>query len=104
MQIQVNAGRHIQGGQSLEEFFINMARESLERFGSHITRVEINIKDQNADKQGNNDKSCTIEARLAGLKPTAVTNEDSSVEAAVSGALDKLTRSLNKTIGRLENQ
>jgi hypothetical protein len=44
-----------------------------------------------------------IEARLAGMKPIAVTNHGNTHEQAVEGAVEKLKTSLDTIIGRLRN-
>ena len=60
-----------------------------------------NIEDGNKD--GFNDKRCMVEARLAGMKPIAVTNHANTHEQAISGAIDKLKTSLEKITGRLKD-
>jgi hypothetical protein len=104
MVININAGHHIHGGESLEQHFKQMVLDSVEHYGEMVTRVNVNIKDVNADKHGSDDKHCAIEARLSGLKPTAVTCESDSVEAAVSGALDKLVSHLDSLLGKLNDR
>jgi hypothetical protein len=44
-----------------------------------------------------------VEARLAGLKPIAVSDHANSHEQAIFGAIDKLKTSLDKITGRLKN-
>jgi ribosome-associated translation inhibitor RaiA len=52
---------------------------------------------------GINDKRCIMEARLAGMKPIAVTECANTHEQAISGAIDKLKTSLERITGRLKN-
>jgi hypothetical protein len=47
---------------------------------------------------------CLLEARLAGLQPIAVSHEAATLQEAVAGAADKLKRSLDSSLGRLENR
>ena len=44
-----------------------------------------------------------VEARLAGMKPIAVTDQANTHELAVSGAIDKLKTYLEKITGRLKD-
>ena len=52
-------------------------------------------------KSGAEDKRCLLEARLAGHQPIAVSHEAATTELALEGALDKLTHSLDGTLGRM---
>ena len=44
-----------------------------------------------------------MEARLKGLKPVVVSHNAENLDMAVSGAIDKLVKSLGNTIGKLRN-
>jgi ribosome-associated translation inhibitor RaiA len=71
---------------------------ALERFGNRVTRVEVHIGDENGHKGGEHDKRCAMEARLSGLQPIAVTGQGTIVEAAISAAVDKLVRAIDRTL------
>ncbi len=101
MQIQVNSDNHIVGRESLSEWVKGQVEGTLDRFGDHVTRVEAHLGDENSTKQGAADKRCMLEARIAGLQPIAVTHHAPSLGEAVSGALDKLEKSIDRTLGRL---
>ena len=47
-------------------------------------------------------KRCVMEARIAGVRPLAVAHEASHMLQAVEGAADKLKRSIEHTLGRME--
>jgi len=47
---------------------------------------------------------CLLEARLAGRQPVAVTDAAATVEQAVDGAVRKMRRSLDSTLGRLQKR
>lgn len=103
MHIQVNTDSNIEGH---EEFAIRVKRvvESvLSRVSDRITRVEVHLSDQNGDKNGQDEKRCMMEARLQGRQPTAVTHRAASVDDAVDGAANKLKRSLENTLERLND-
>jgi ribosome-associated translation inhibitor RaiA len=65
--------------------------------------VVVHFSDEDGNKDGVNDKRCMIEARLAGMKPIAVTNQANTHEQAFIGAIDKLKTSLEKITGRLKD-
>lgn len=78
---------------------------SLDRFSEQITRVEIHVRDDNSDKKGGNDDiRCLMEVRLGGLQPVAVSHNGAAVEEAVDGAAGKMQRSLESTLGRLNQR
>lgn len=100
MQIQVNTDNNIEGHQGLASAVIAELERSMARFAARITRIEVHLLDVNAQRGGANDKRCTLEARLAGENPIAVTNSAGSIEDALAGARDKLTRVLEKHVSR----
>lgn len=103
MQIQYNADKNVVGGETLKTTSIDIITEELSRFNHQITRVEVHLSDENGNKDGVNDKRCLLEARLAGLKPIAVTDQADTHEQAIQGAIDKLKTSLEKLTGRLKD-
>lgn len=74
-----------------------------ERFSAHITRVEVQLSDENGGKIGQLDQRCMLEARLEGRQPVAVkvTDHAATLEQAVQGAAQKLAHLLDSTMGRL---
>ncbi len=101
MQVQFNTDNTIEGREALAARVEADLRHALGRFTDHITRLEIHVSDVNGPKTSGADKRCVIEARLAGRQPEAVTNEAATVDAAIAGAVKKLRRSLDSTLGRL---
>jgi ribosome-associated translation inhibitor RaiA len=101
MKIQFNTDNNIEGSERLSDYFSTSIKEDLSRFNNHITRIEVYLSDQDGTKSGKNDKKCTLEARLKGLNPVAVTNHGNTHEEAINGAVDKLRTSLDTIIGRL---
>jgi len=102
--VQVNTDDNIEGREQLIQRVEADIRDSLARFSAQITRIEIHLSDENAGKSGSNDKRCLIEARLAGRKPEAVSHEGGSIEVALNGAIGKLRRALESTLGQLTDQ
>jgi len=78
---------------------------ALSRTSDHITRVEVHLSDENSNKKGGNDNMrCVMEARLEGRRPIAVTREAATLDQAVDGAADKLSRMIESNLGRLRDQ
>ena len=99
MQVQINTGKNIHAETDLLE---DELLDSLSRFSDQLIRVEVYLSDQNAEKTGADDLRCAMEARLARLKPVAVTHSAASVNEAYSGALQKMTKILDTTLAKVE--
>ncbi len=105
MHIQINTDSNIEGNERLAQQVEAVVRDALDRFSAQITRVEVHLSDENSDKKGGaEDKRCLLEARLAGLQPIAVSYEAATLDQAVDGAIEKLKRSLDSTLGRLDTR
>ncbi|MCF8227974.1 MAG: HPF/RaiA family ribosome-associated protein [Bacteroidales bacterium] len=103
MKIQINTDKNVSGSEELIASATSLISKELSRFSQQITRVEVHLSDEDANKDGDNDKRCMVEARLAGMKPIAVTDHADNHVQAVSGAIDKLKTSLETIRGRLKN-
>jgi ribosome-associated translation inhibitor RaiA len=103
MQIQTNTDHNIQGYESAAASVRVTLESALERFSSHITRVEVHLGDENASKRGGDDKRCMMEARLEGHPPVAVTHHAATIGQAIDGAAEKLVHRLDRTLGRLHS-
>jgi ribosome-associated translation inhibitor RaiA len=67
MQIQVRSN-HIEGSVGLHEWVSAAVEDRLERFDDLLTRVEVHVGDENAQKAGAADKRCQIEVRPKGYR------------------------------------
>lgn len=103
MKIQFNTDKNISGDEKQEHYFSSLIADELDKFQSHITRIEVYLTDENGKKEGLNDKKCLLEARIEGKQPVAVSFHANSVEQAISGAIDKLKASLESIIGRTQH-
>jgi ribosome-associated translation inhibitor RaiA len=104
MQIQINSDGTIDRDPAyLAELEARMVG-ALGRFGAQITRVEVHLADENGTKGGDRDKRCTIEARIEGVRPIAVSHNAAQLDLAINGATAKLKRSLGASIGRLRDR
>ena len=101
MQVQVNTDNNVEGREELVQRVEAEVRDTLARFTDQITRVEVHLGDENAERSGDSDKRCLIEVRLVNRQPEAVSDRAATVEQAFNGAAKKLRRSLESTLGRL---
>ncbi len=104
MIVQINTGNTIEGSAAMPDGLEALVRERLSRFEGKLTRVEIHVTDENAGREGGDDKQCVIEARPTGLEPVKVTDNAGSVHQATVGALGKMITSLDRTYGKLTSR
>ena len=100
MQVQLNTDDKIQADESLAAWAEKELKDRLARHRDQITRVEVHLSDASATRRGITDKRCTLEARLSGRQPVAVSHEAEKVADALFGATDKLLRKLDTALGR----
>lgn len=100
MQVQVNTDNHVNGSAGLTAHVESVVEGALGRFENRVTRVEVHIGDENSHKGGEADKRCSMEARLGGLAPITVTGQGGTVEIAINAAVDKLVKTLNRTVDK----
>jgi ribosome-associated translation inhibitor RaiA len=104
MLIQVNTDRHIEGHEALTTQVREAVESALRRNSDQITRVEVHLSDENAQKSGPGDKRCVMEARLEGRQPVAVTHDAATLAQAIDGAAEKLSHLIQNTLERLRDQ
>jgi ribosome-associated translation inhibitor RaiA len=100
MNIEINTDDNLTGSAELKQQTTAVLESALGHLAEHVTRVEVHLSDENGTKAGTRDKRCMMEARLEGRQPIAVTDESDNLDEAISGAADKLKRSLDHTLGR----
>ena len=103
MKIQINTDNHITGRETLVAQAEATITGALGHLAKHVTRVEVHLSDENGNKTGGRDKRCVMEARLESHQPIAVTDEADSLDEAIAGAADKLKRSLEHTLSRVND-
>jgi ribosome-associated translation inhibitor RaiA len=101
MLVRLTTDNHIRGRENLQREVEEATQSKLRRFQPQIMRVEVHLADENSHKGGGGDKTCTLEARLAGLQPVAATSSGDNLDQAIDGALDKLVALLEHKLGRL---
>ena len=98
MQVHVRTDNNIEGSARMTGYFTEVLEQALDRFVERITRVDVSVSDENAHKEGANDKRCLIEARVNGLNPIVASDSADNINAAFSGAVDKLVRSIETAV------
>ncbi|MDP3244984.1 MAG: HPF/RaiA family ribosome-associated protein [bacterium] len=104
MKIQINTDNHIAGREALSHHAEATVTSALGHLAERVSRVEVHLSDENANKTGGRDKRCMMEARLEGHQPIAVTDESGSLHEAIAGAAEKLRSALDRTLGRLNDR
>jgi hypothetical protein len=104
MQIQVHTDNHITGREDVVRLVHASVEGTIGRFSDRITRVEAHLSDTNGHKSKGDDFRCVLEARLAGLQPIAVSHQAPTIELAVTEAADKLQRSIESKLGRIQDR
>ena len=104
MKLQLNTDKNIQGTEMLETYVSEIIRNGLKHYVDKITRIEVHLSDQNADKGGIDDIQCKIEARVEGMKPVMVVSKSGSKEKALDDAIYKMKATLDTIIGKMKNK
>ena len=103
MNIEIRTDKNILGSDRLITYVKEELKKEFQRFSEKITHFEVHLSDINGDKGGAEDKRCMIEARPAGLKPIAVTHKAGNIDQAINGAIDKLKRTIEHSLAKIEN-
>lgn len=103
MIVQVNTDNHIEGGERLNNYVTDTVTAEFAHHSENIRRIEVYFADENAAKQGTNDKRCTIELHVAKQEPIAATAHGDNLELALNAAVDKIGSSLAKMFDRLQD-
>jgi len=104
MKIQFNTDKNIEGTADLENFVSEKISSALKHYIDKITRIEVHLSDQNADKEGKDDIQCKIEARIEGVQPVVAVSKGDSKEKALNDAIDKIKASVASIIGKMKNK
>jgi ribosome-associated translation inhibitor RaiA len=102
MQIQINAGNHLEPSEARDAWAAGLVESAMAHYADNVTRVEVHLSDENGGKGGAPIKRCVMEARVNGRPPIAVSNDAEGVDAAVNGAVHKLVRATEHALGRAD--
>lgn len=100
MHVIINSDHNVSLSETSSSEMSSTVEASLGRFDSYLTRVEVHLS---AESTGD-DIRCLLEARPEGLNPEVVTNNASSVDDALNGALRKMVSVLDTTFGRRDHR
>ena len=103
MHIEIRHDDTIQGPEEVQAHIRATIGDVLSRFADQITSVEVHLADENGVKKGTDDVRVTVQVKLAGRPPTAVTHHASDLYISVDGAAEKMARSLEHTLGKLRD-
>ncbi|MGR3714780.1 MAG: HPF/RaiA family ribosome-associated protein [Shimia sp.] len=102
MQIQVSTDNFIHGDARVIEVAEQAVRSGLEHMDDRLTRIEVHIKDQNADKHGPDHILCTMEARPRGMAPMSAHHGGADIQAALKGSAKKLRARLTSVFDKAD--
>ena len=102
MKVIINTDHNIPMTEDAIETMESLVASELAHFDSRLTRVEVHLSDESAGRSTGNDIQCRLEARPEGRNPEFATNNASTVDNALSGALTKMTHVLESAIGKLD--
>jgi ribosome-associated translation inhibitor RaiA len=86
-------------GSSSRDYIRRKLGTRLGKFSSSIERVSVRTEDVNGPR-GGVDQSCRIKVVLRGLPSVVFESRDSSLNAAVDGALSGVERAVRRTLAR----
>lgn len=104
MKVQINSDKNVDVSEAHAERMEADVGTALERYGDHLTRVEVHLRDESAGRPTGDDIRCLIEARPASRQPVVVTDRAPTTRAAFDGALEKLVALLGSEFGRLKDK
>lgn len=105
MAVFLRTDNHVNGGERLTQFVESVVEGAVQQFKQQVTRVDVYLGDENGStKSSDHEFRCSIEARIGGLKPLAVTSHAGSIDDAVRSAAEKLEAAIDHTMGRISRK
>ena len=104
MQININTDHTIDRNRGLDDHVLKEVHNALDRFGDHISRVEVHLSDKVKEKSVDGENRCTMEARVTGYQPIVVHQHSIALHLAISEAAAKLARAIDSALGRLHDK
>lgn len=101
MKIQVNTDKNIEGREKLTAYVESLITEGLSRFNENITKVEVHLSDENAGKEGTDDKKCLIEVRVEKVGPVVTSDLSTTLHKAIEGAISKMKHALESKLSKI---
>jgi ribosome-associated translation inhibitor RaiA len=103
MQIQIDTDNTIERHEPLTRHVESVVKDTLSRFSDQITRVVVHLSQTNDSRSSSGDHRCMMEGRVEGHPPIAVSDHAASLHQAIHGAAEKLKRSIDSTLGRIND-
>lgn len=104
MKVLVNTDNHITNSEEFTAKVITKIEAGFKNFESHLTRIEVHFSDENSSKSGPDDKKCSLEIRPEHHAPLAATNHASTLDEALSGAIQKGTRVVSDLLAKMNEK
>jgi ribosome-associated translation inhibitor RaiA len=105
MHVQVSTDNHISNDERLLEYAQTLIGDTLARFQDRVTRVDVHLGDEiGTNKRADDDKRCSLEARIAGHQPLAVTHHAPSVRESITGAVHRLEKVLTGLVEKEQDK
>jgi hypothetical protein len=104
LYIQIHTDNQIESDRARDARLEEQVRDRLMRFDGRITDVEIHVSDVNGARNGSVDLKCTLEARVNGIAPVAVSGNGSTVDRAVMAAAKTAVSALDRQLGKLSDR
>jgi hypothetical protein len=98
MQVLVNCDDPICCDQELIRRVEGVIAGTLERFGDHLFRVEVRLRDLSSEKPGDRDKVCSLEARMTGAVSVVAEHDAPTLTEAIHVAAGKLERLVSRQL------
>jgi len=92
MQVLVHCDDHVCCDDELIRRVEGVVAGTLERFGDHLFRVEVWLRDLQSEKPGDRDQVCHLEARFAGATPLSAEYQAATLAEALHEAANRLER------------
>jgi hypothetical protein len=100
MLIEVRTDGNINGSEQFSDHVKALVLAALHRHGDRIRRIDVHLSDAVGNKTSHDDKRCVIEARRDGCEPILVTHQESGMDQAIHGAVQKLKKSVDSALGK----
>jgi len=96
--IEVRAASSVKGSAGLDAFAEQVVTAALSRFLPRLTRIDVHLSDDNAAREGGNDKRCQIEAHPASQQPVSASATAATLEKALTTAANHMKRLLTRRL------
>ena len=105
MQVHINSDNHVDLNEHSVQHWQTEITAALKRFSDWITRVEVQLTDENSRaKSGSDVIRCVMEARPAGRQPVSIEVRAASVEQAIRTGTNTLERRLDSASDKARTQ